>query len=55
MRGHRTYLDQPDNWTNRGFYVPRAKPNVAQDARRRGEILPMRDPRRSWLARLWGK
>lgn len=56
MRGHRTYLDQPDDWTNRGFYVPRAKPNVAQDARRRGEILPMETPSlfqrmREWVRR----
>ncbi len=41
MRGHRAYLDQPDNWTNRGFYVPKAKPNAGQVARARGPILPM--------------
>lgn len=55
MRGHRAYLDQPDNWTNRGFYMPKAKPNAGQVARARGPILPMEQPRRSFFDRVLGR
>lgn len=56
MRGHRSYLDIEGPLPKGTFYVPKALPNVARDAVRRGPILPMpNETRRGFIARVFGK